>query len=242
MTSLPRPAESLAQAISSVLSLGVRSRGLISALLRATLETHRGYFAVWTAWEPNAFDGRDETFRPVAGHDATGRFVPYWYRVANEIRLDTMSGYDQPGEGDWYSFTRRYGQVCRIDRPFLHPVGGKLRWITSEIAPILEHGAFVGAAGIDWAAQPTARNDGLTRVVSAFDQSPTSERLALLTAREREVYYWVCQGKSNEEIALILGISANTVKNHLSPVFQKLGVENRYAAALAGREPGTQYP
>jgi DNA-binding CsgD family transcriptional regulator len=236
MTSSERPTEQLAQTISSVLALGVRSRGLISTILRATLEAHRDYFAVWCAWEPDALDGRDQTFPRIAGHDATGRFVPYWHRGGETIQLDTMIGHDQSGEGDWYSFTRRHGQVCTIEKPFLHPFAGKLHWVTSEIAPIFEEGAFVGAAGIDWAAKPPPRADATPPVVSVLYQSATSEKLGRLTTREREVYYWVCQGKSNEEIALILGISANTVKNHLSPIFQKLGVENRYAAALASRE------
>lgn len=52
-----------------------------------------------------------------------------------------------------------------------------------------------------------------------------------LSPREREVAEWVCQGKSNDEIAVILGISSHTVKNHLDKIFRKLGVENRYAAA-----------
>ena len=54
-----------------------------------------------------------------------------------------------------------------------------------------------------------------------------------LTPREQEVANWVAQGKSNEEIAIILGISSHTVKNHLDKIFRKLGVENRYAAAMA---------
>ncbi|PTX93053.1 hypothetical protein DB345_15570 [Spartobacteria bacterium LR76] len=54
-----------------------------------------------------------------------------------------------------------------------------------------------------------------------------------LSLREREVADWMCQGKSNEEISIILGISAHTVKNHLEKIFRKLGVENRHAAALA---------
>lgn len=236
MTLSNRPTELLAHTISTVLALRVRSRGLISTILRATLEAHLDFFAVWCAWEPNALDGRDDTFPRIAGHDATGRFVPYWHRGSENIQLDTMIGYDQSGDGDWYSFARRHGQICKIDKPFLHPIGGRLQWITSEIAPIFEEGAFVGAAGVDWAAKPPPRADVITPVVSMLSQSTTSEKLARLTNREREVYYWVCQGKSNEEIALILGISANTVKNHLSPIFQKLEVENRYAAALASRE------
>ena len=54
-----------------------------------------------------------------------------------------------------------------------------------------------------------------------------------LSPREQEVAEWVGQGKSNEEIAIILGISAHTVKNHLDKIFRKLGVENRCAAAAA---------
>lgn len=56
---------------------------------------------------------------------------------------------------------------------------------------------------------------------------------APLTPREKEVRYWLSQGKSNEEIAVILGISPHTVKNHLNHLFDKLGVSNRYAAALS---------
>ena len=51
--------------------------------------------------------------------------------------------------------------------------------------------------------------------------------------REQEVAEWVGQGKSNEEIAIILGISAHTVKNHMDKIFRKLGVENRCSAAIA---------
>lgn len=53
-----------------------------------------------------------------------------------------------------------------------------------------------------------------------------------LTARELEVLQWLQEGKSNPEIGVILGISTHTVKRHVEKVLAKLGVENRYAAAL----------
>lgn len=53
-----------------------------------------------------------------------------------------------------------------------------------------------------------------------------------LTLREAEVLLWVAQGKSNGDVAGILGMSEKTVKQHLGVVFQKLGVENRNAATL----------
>lgn len=55
----------------------------------------------------------------------------------------------------------------------------------------------------------------------------------LLSTRESEVMEWVEKGKTNEEIAGILGLSLNTVKTHLKRAFIKLGVENRTAAVSA---------
>ena len=57
-----------------------------------------------------------------------------------------------------------------------------------------------------------------------------------LTAREAEVLLWLSRGKSNRDIADILGLSPRTVSKHLEQIFEKLGVENRTAAtALALR-------
>lgn len=53
-----------------------------------------------------------------------------------------------------------------------------------------------------------------------------------LTLRESELLHWLAQGKDNAEIAVILNIAVDTVKKHLTRIYQKLGVENRTAAAL----------
>jgi DNA-binding CsgD family transcriptional regulator len=53
-----------------------------------------------------------------------------------------------------------------------------------------------------------------------------------ISAREQEVLEWLEEGKSNGEIAVILGISEHTVRHHLERIFSKLGVENRRAAML----------
>lgn len=58
-----------------------------------------------------------------------------------------------------------------------------------------------------------------------------------LTRRETEVLSWIAKGKTNRDIAEILGMSPRTVNKHLEHVFEKLGVETRSAAAaLATRE------
>jgi DNA-binding NarL/FixJ family response regulator len=53
-----------------------------------------------------------------------------------------------------------------------------------------------------------------------------------MSQREAEVLLWVAQGKSNPEIAAILGTAPNTIKVHLRNVFEKIGADNRHAAML----------
>lgn len=48
-----------------------------------------------------------------------------------------------------------------------------------------------------------------------------------LSPREAEVLHWLREGKSNDEIGQILGISGLTVKNHLQRLYKLLGVSNR---------------
>jgi DNA-binding response OmpR family regulator/DNA-binding CsgD family transcriptional regulator len=52
-----------------------------------------------------------------------------------------------------------------------------------------------------------------------------------LTTREGEVLQWLSKGKTNRDIAQILGLSPRTVDKHLEQIYSKLGVENRTAAA-----------
>lgn len=54
------------------------------------------------------------------------------------------------------------------------------------------------------------------------------------SAREVEILHWVREGKSNDEIGQILGISGLTVKNHLQRLYRLLGVSNRAHAIARG--------
>lgn len=65
--------------------------------------------------------------------------------------------------------------------------------------------------------------------------APFDPAAALLTAREREVLDWVAAGKTNRDIAAILGASPRTVEKHLERIYEKLGVETRTAAVMRVR-------
>jgi DNA-binding CsgD family transcriptional regulator len=60
---------------------------------------------------------------------------------------------------------------------------------------------------------------------------PCDPRLSL---REREVLDWLAGGKTDRDIADILGISHRTVHKHLQRIYEKLGVENRTSAVMRG--------
>jgi DNA-binding NarL/FixJ family response regulator len=59
-----------------------------------------------------------------------------------------------------------------------------------------------------------------------------------LTGREQDILGWIAKGLTNKEIALRLGLTEGTVKNYVTTLFQKLGVQDRTQAALRARELG----
>lgn len=81
------------------------------------------------------------------------------------------------------------------------------------------------------------------RVVAEFARLSPSERgggrlIEELSEREREVLHHLAQGRSNKEIAVALGLAEGTVKNHMSNILGKLGVQDRTQAALRARDLG----
>jgi DNA-binding CsgD family transcriptional regulator/pimeloyl-ACP methyl ester carboxylesterase len=59
-----------------------------------------------------------------------------------------------------------------------------------------------------------------------------------LTPRERQVLELMARGLDNLQIAAHLGLSAKTVRNHVPPIFDKLGVESRAQAIVRARQAG----
>lgn len=113
--------------------------------------------------------------------------------------------------------------------------------------PEIRAGMNLGAD--DYLPKPVSRSDLLkavrTRLERAkqqhqtfaprFDDPAPLIKLGI-SPREAEVLLWVTQGKSNPEIAEILGLSVATVKKHTIHIFEKLGVEGRSGAMLVALE------
>jgi DNA-binding NarL/FixJ family response regulator len=121
---------------------------------------------------------------------------------------------------------------------------GASGFLTKEIDPEgLRHAVRVVAAG-DALLSPSVTR----RVVGQFAHRPVpppsdgGDRLAPLTAREREVVRLVATGLSNEDIARELVISPLTAKTHITRAITKLGVRDRVQLVILAFEDGLVGP
>ena len=96
-----------------------------------------------------------------------------------------------------------------------------------------------GSRRLELTRAPTL-NQSAGRLVYLEEKAPppTPEMLLELglTPRESEILFWVAQGKTSPEIAIILDMALATVKRHVHHILGKLGVETRLAAALKAME------
>lgn len=140
----------------------------------------------------------------------------------------------QRSRGKWYYSLTDEATAGKVAKHFGN---GTERYLVPErIASRLEErgqGAeqIFCAQGHEW--EMTVRTDSPKERLVLLEAGPML-RLAqicpALTPREAEAARWMCEGKSNPEIGIILGISAKTVEKHLASLFAKLGVETRLSA------------
>ena len=120
------------------------NRDEISETLRNLLEKNPLLLGTYVGFEPGAFDGKDGAYINKKGHDKTGRFIPYWNRLAGSMTLDPLVDYDVPGAGDYYQLPKKTGKD-RVIEPYLYQ--GIL--LMSYVSPVMRQGQFAGIAGVD---------------------------------------------------------------------------------------------
>jgi DNA-binding CsgD family transcriptional regulator len=72
----------------------------------------------------------------------------------------------------------------------------------------------------------------------ANTHSPLSNRVKGLSPREQTVLLWMKEGKTNWEIARIVGVTERTVRFHVEGIFMKLDTSSRTQAVAVAMEHG----
>ncbi|MFN2107821.1 MAG: response regulator [Candidatus Promineifilaceae bacterium] len=139
-----------------------------------------------------------------------------------EARVIVITGYDEP-EQIYHSLRAGAAAFCSKDMPpeslirTVHAVNeGKI---------VIQRQVFNEQEAEEWIQRRDAR---FGKRLS--DDNNAAE--SLLTPREMEILEMICRGASNKDIARELGISYQTVKNHVTAILHKLGVKDRTQAVL----------
>jgi two-component system, NarL family, nitrate/nitrite response regulator NarL len=96
---------------------------------------------------------------------------------------------------------------------------------------------YAGEVWLDRAMIASILNDRVNTSVTA-DQNVEALRIAKLTEREREVIRLIGEGIKNRQIAERMYISEATVRHHLTSVFAKLGVADRFELVIYAFQHG----
>lgn len=154
-----------------------------------------------------------------SGLQATTRLLDF----APETKVVMITGYDEP-EQIFHSLRAGASGFCSKDTP-------------PELLIRTVHSVTAG----DYMIQGRALTEEevhawLEKRLDRFGKRPLpgepGEETVSLSPREMEILELICQGASNKSIARQLGISYQTVKNHVTAVLQKLGVKDRTQAVL----------
>jgi RNA polymerase sigma factor (sigma-70 family) len=115
--------------------------------------------------------------------------------------------------------------------------GGATGYVMKGVSsPVLLEAIKTVHGGGVWIDKETPSAEAFEEIAQAQQggaaAEPISEPLKNLTKREQEILRLVAEGLTNEEIGKRIFISEKTVKTHLTNIFDKLKVNNRFKAAL----------
>ncbi|WP_430252291.1 PAS domain S-box protein [Neorhizobium sp. DAR64860/K0K1] len=93
-------------------------------------------------------------------------------------------------------------------------------------------------ADTSWFSRGIVEKLAALRQRSPLPDNITGVRVSELTEREQDILTLICQGMNDQQMSQQLGLSSNTVRNHVSSLYRKIGVNRRGAAILWAKERG----
>lgn len=125
-------------------------RDYFNTLMREFLLENNQIYGIWAVYEPNKFDGMDAYYAGKRSDtDASGRYITYVHRNGERYEVTAVTGYDQPGAGDFYLLARDSGNETILE-PYTYDVNGTPVLMTTISVPIkTQDGTVVGVVGVD---------------------------------------------------------------------------------------------
>ncbi len=140
----------LSQVLEAIATSQKANRDEVNTMFKTIAEKNPKLIGIWTVWEPNAFDGNDAAFINAEGHDATGRFIPYWTREDGELKLRPLRNYDASTLGNYHAICKDSKKEVLLT-PYQYHVKDKTLTITTVAYPILDkNNNFIGSIGMDF--------------------------------------------------------------------------------------------
>lgn len=149
------------------------SRDMVNNMLSQVLSKNSDILGIYTAWEPNKFDGKDHLFKnkKSQGSNTMGRFSPYWTKGSNGPTVEALEGFDAE---DFY-LTPKSTQKEYLSKMFQYQVQGKNTLMVSLLVPLSINGEFYGIGGVDISV------DFLQKLADSVNIFKKQGRIALIT-------------------------------------------------------------
>lgn len=152
--------QTLALSLLTLKEEGHASRPLALAILKRALEDNSNYYATWTMWEANAFDGKDAYYARKY-HQTNAWFACSYYRAGKRLLKQNFGSEEVPAfvstdimqeyEDEYYTFATSTRQQVIIP-PYYYSFTGNpkdRRLMTSVVVPIVTDGEVLGVVGTD---------------------------------------------------------------------------------------------
>ncbi|MBN3853992.1 methyl-accepting chemotaxis protein [Paraburkholderia sp. Ac-20340] len=149
-----RTAETVASTFSTLQKMGHAERSTADAVLESVVRVHPEFLGMATAWETDAFDGKDSEH---ANDNDNARAIHGRYAAAaswnanHEIWLEHIGSFELPTDpngGEWYVKPKTSLKPAIVE-PYTYPIDGKVMLMTTVSAPVVVDGRFRGVVTVD---------------------------------------------------------------------------------------------
>ena len=179
-------ATGLAEALQAMQASGNANRATADLLMKTITANNPDYMGSWSCWEPNAFDGKDAQYANSSASDASGRFIPYWYRSGSEVGFVPLVDYETPGTGDFYLLPKQSGEITLLE-PYQYEIDGKMVYLTTISVPIKSNGKVIGVAGIDLSLDKLAEFNSSIKLFNTGYGALLSNNLVIIAHPQKDL-------------------------------------------------------